>query len=156
MKKSTKTKRVSKSKNTSHTGMALLFCFLLASIAVAIALRQIALERRLRRENTQNSAASNMLGSYSVTVTAGRFSNKTIKIELNKDRTAKLTYNSQNETSQVTEDGNWSGDSNGTIITNFKDKVYAFSYSPDGKGSLRLLNPDLDLWGAATLTLTKE
>ena len=156
MKKSTKTKRVSKSKTASHTGMALLFCFLLASIAVAIALRQIALERRLSREVTQNPAASNMLGSYSVTVTAGRFSNKTIKIELNKDRTAKLTYNSQNETSQVSEDGNWSGDSNGTIITNFKDKVYAFSYSPDGKGSLRLLNPDLDLWGAATLTLTKE
>ncbi len=136
--------------------MALLFCFLLASVAVAIALRQIALEHRLRREVTQNPAASNMLGSYSVTVTAGRLTNKTIKIELNKDRTATLTYNSQTEDSQVIEYGNWSGDSNGTIITNFKDKVYAFSYSPDGKGTLRLLNPDLDLWGAATLTLTKE
>ena len=136
--------------------MALLFCFLLASIAVAIALRQIVLERRLSREVSQNPAASNMLGSYSVTVTAGRFSNKTIKIELNKDRTSKLTYNSQTEDSQVSEDGNWSGDSNGTIITNFKDKVYAFSYSPAGTGTLRLLNPDLDLWGAATLTLTKE
>jgi uncharacterized protein YpmS len=130
MKKSIKTKRASKSKNTSHTGMALLFCFLLASIAVAIALRQLALERRLSREVTQNPAASNMLGSYSVTVTAGRLTNKTIKIELNKDRTAKLTYNSQTEDSQVIEDGNWSGDSNGTIITNFKDKVYAFTTHP--------------------------
>ncbi len=154
MKKTSKNKRAKGSTKSNHTGMALLFCFLLASIAVAIALRQIALERRLSRELTQNPAASNMLGTYSVTVTAGRFSNKTITIDLNNDRTAKLTYNSQTEDSQVTEDGNWSGDSNGTIITNFKDKVYAFSYSP--AGTLRLLNPDLDLWGAATLTLTKE
>lgn len=156
MKKITKTKRIKKAVNSHHTGLALLLCFLIAGVAVAISLRQIALERRLRKNTFEQSSVSKVAGVYTVTTNVGKLTNKTITLTLTSDRTVKLVSKLQGDDKVQELSGNWSGDSNGTIIASFKDKVYAFSYTSDNKGTLRLLNPDVDLWGAATLTLTRE
>ncbi len=156
MKKSAKTKRTKGSTKSNHTGVALLLCFLVASVAVAIALRQLALERRLNQQNTETNSTTSVVGVYKVNIIAGKFANKTITLSLSKDRSAELSYELENPQKKVTLVGNWSGDSNGTVITNFEDAVYAFSYNPSGTGALKLLNPDVEFWGAATLTLTRN
>ncbi|MCE7898021.1 MAG: hypothetical protein DPW11_04535 [bacterium] len=156
MKKNTKTKRVKKTVKSQHTGLALLLCFLVAGVAVAISLRQIALERRLTKNAVDLSSVSKVAGVYTVTTNVGKLTNRTITMTFTPDRNVKLVSKIQGEDKVQELSGNWSGDSNGTIITSFKDRVYAFSYIPDGKGTLRLLNPDVELWGAATLTLTRE
>lgn len=156
MKKNTKTKRFKKAVNSHHTGLALLLCFLIAGVAVAIALRQITLERRLRKNIVEQSSVSKVAGVYTVTTNVGKLTNRTITLTLSPDRNVKLVSKIQGEDKVQELSGNWSGDSNGTIIASFKDKVYAFSYTSEDKGTLRLLNPDVELWGAATLTLTRE
>ena len=156
MKKTSKTKRVKKTAKSQHTGLALLLCFLIAGVAVAISLRQIALERRLTKNSVDLSSVSKVAGVYTVTTNVGKLTNRTITMTLTPDRNVKLVSKIQGEDKVQELSGNWSGDSNGTIITSFKDRVYAFSYISDGKGTLRLLNPDVELWGAATLTLTRE
>lgn len=156
MKRIAKTKRVKKVVNNHHTGLALLLCFVIAGVAVAIALRQIALERRLKKNTVEQSSVSKVAGVYAVTTNVGKLTARTITLTLSPDRTVKLESKIQGEDKVQELLGNWSGDSNGTIIASFKDKVYAFSYTPDGRGALRLLNPDVELWGAATLTLSRE
>ena len=156
MKKNPKTKRFKKAVNSHHTGLALLLCFLIAGVAVAIALRQITLERRLRKNIVEQSSVSKVAGVYTVTTNVGKLTNRTITLTLSPDRNVKLVSKIQGEDKVQELSGSWSGDSNGTIIASFKDKVYAFSYTSEGKGTLRLLNPDVELWGAATLTLTRE
>lgn len=158
MKKTKKSKSVgSRSSAKSNTGMALLFCFLLASIAVAYTLRQLALERRLIA-NTQltDATSTRMVGTYQVTVPATSSPGRLITLTLSSDRSVELTQDFHNSEPPKVEKGSWSGDSNGTIIVTLGPKTYAFSYSPTATGALRLLNPDVEVWGAATLTLTRK
>lgn len=156
MKKTIKSKRVKEVAKNNHTGVALLLCFVIAGVAVAIALRQLALERRLITNTTEDGSIVKVAGEYRVAISAGKLVSRVITLSLSSDRSVKLTVKTQgnDEVQELT--GTWSGDSNGTIITSFKDKVYAFSYQPEGAGTLRLLNPDVELWGAATLTLTRN
>lgn len=156
MKKIAKSKRAKKNANNHHTGIALLLCFVIAGVAVAIALRQIALERRLRKDVIEDSGVVKVAGVYSVTTSVGKQTSRTITLTLSPDRNVKLVSKQQGEENALEMSGNWSGDSNGTIIVSFKDKVFAFSYTSAGKETLRLLNPDVELWGAATLTLTRQ
>lgn len=156
MKKITRTKRVKKVVSNHHTGLVLLLCFVIAGIAVAIALRQIALERRFTKNNVEQSSLAKIAGVYAVTTNLGKLTARTITLTLFPDRTVHLVSKIQGKDTDRELSGSWSGDSNGTIIVSFKDKVYAFSYTPDGTGALRLLNPDVELWGAATLTLTRN
>lgn len=156
-----KTKKVSPKRNPSHpqshTGMALLVCFLLASIAVAIAMRQLILERRFRAETQALLATTNpLVGTYRVTVPDSKSKGRLITLSLDDKRNAVLTQDYQNDKEPVVQSGSWSGDSNGTIIVTLGDKPYAFSFNPADSGSLRLLNPDVKVWGAATLTLIKD
>lgn len=156
MKKIIKPKRVKKAVKRNQTGMALLLCFVISGIAVAIALRQMALERRLKKDSVEQSTINKVAGEYTVTTAVGKLSSRTINLSLSSDRKVKLISTMQGDDKARELIGSWSGDSNGTIITSFKDKVYAFSYTPDGSGTLRLLNPDVEIWGAATLTLTRK
>ena len=156
MKKTAKSKRIKKSTSNHHTGLALLLCFVIAGVAVDIALRQMALERRLKKDIVEQSSISKVAGAYSVTTNVSRLASKTITLTLNPNRTANMASKTTAEDRGMKLDGSWSGDSNGTIIVSFTDKVYAFSYAPEGTGALRLLNPDVELWGAATLTLTRQ
>lgn len=152
MKKRTSTRRPPKP--VSHTGVALLVCFILATLAVALSLRQISLERQLKQP--QSTIDSTLTGSYKVTTSSATSRTRSITLTLSADRTAILSYQDPSAKQVEERSGSWSGDSNGTIITNFGDSVYAFSYLSDGTGSLKLLNPDVEFWGAATLTLTKQ
>jgi len=156
MKKIIKPKRVKKVATSNHSGVALLLCFVIAGVAVAVALRQMALERKLTKDSVEQSTINKVAGEYTVTTSVGKLSSHTIYLKLSGDRKVKLISTMQGDDKTLELAGSWSGDSNGTIITSFKDKVYAFSYTPDGTGALRLLNPDVELWGAATLTLTRK
>lgn len=141
----------------SHTGIALLVCFFLASIAVAIAMRQLILERRFREQTTSLKKMTNpLVGVYKVTIPAGKSAGRVITLELDDKRNAVLTQDHRDDKQPIVQKGSWSGDSNGTVIVTFDNTAYAFSFNPAGSGSLRLLNPDVKVWGAATLTLNKE
>lgn len=157
MKKPKKAKSASRRFFKTNSGIAFLICVLIASVAVAYTLRQMALERRLLR-STQliDEPSTRLVGTYRVTVPASAEPGRLITLTLSPDRTAELTQDYRNSESPVVEKGSWSGDSNGTIIVTLGQKTYGFSYSPTGTGALRLLNPDVAVWGAATLTLTRQ
>lgn len=158
MKKSKKTSTSRRTESSrSHTGIALLFCFFIASVAVAIAMRQLILERSFREGNPSLKISTNpIVGIYRVTVPESNSPGQLISLELKDNRSAVLTQDHQDNQDPLVQNGSWSGDSNGTIIVTLGDKPYAFSFSPEDSGSLRLLNPDIKVWGAATLTLVKD
>ena len=137
-------------------GLAFLFCLLLASIAVAYTLRQLALERRLANTQIIDETATRLVGTYHVSVPASSPPGRKITLTLTSDRTAELILDLNNGDKPMIEKGSWSGDSNGTIIVTLGSKTYGFSYSPLGTGALRLLNPDVEVWGASTLTLNRQ
>lgn len=158
MKKTTKTiAKRSANPPKSHTGVTLLVCFLIASVAVAIAIRQLILERQFRTENSGYLISTNpLVGSYRVTIPDSKSRQRIITLKLDEKRGAVLTQERPDSKDPIVQNGSWSGDSNGTIIVTLGEKAFAFSYSPADSGSLKLLNPDVEVWGAATLTLVKD
>ncbi len=145
-----------RARSASPTGLALLVCFVIAALSVALALRQLLLEQKYQKLAAESSDISRVAGQYRVTLNQNTPQQKSITLTLSGDRRATLVYNSPEGADSPDLSGQWSGDSSGNIITNFADKVYAFSYLPQGTGSLKLLNPDAEYWGAATLTLTRD
>ncbi|TXH07411.1 MAG: hypothetical protein E6R05_00495 [Candidatus Moraniibacteriota bacterium] len=156
MQKHTTTKIDNSFLRSNHTGIALLCCFLIATLAVGIALRQIVLERKIKMESLERDIVSQVAGEYSVTTNIGKLNSQNISLVLRSDRKAILISKLLSDEKSQELHGFWSGDSNSNIITSFKDKIFAFSYSSEGTGALRILNPDVELWGAATLTLTRK
>lgn len=147
----TKKSKNPKSRSTSHnTGIALLFCFLVAAVAVSFSLRQLALERRHQSVTLSQEIAS-YVGLYTTTLAPNTPRAATLKLSLNSDNTAELVVTSPPLESQSYR-GSWSGDSNGTIIVALPNNTFAFTYNQD---TLRLLNPDANLWQATTASLTK-
>lgn len=140
--------------NVNFSGIALLVCFVISSTAVALALHQIILERRLKNELLSSNLVPKIVGNYSVSLFTTKTTESIIKLQLTADRKATLRYELDKESKEL--EGSWSGDSNGTVIVSFQDKVFAFSYSPGSTPTLRLLNPDLEIWGARTLTLKRD
>jgi hypothetical protein len=152
-----RTRRVAKVTPVQHhSGLALVMCFVLAGIAVALATRQLVLERRHNQQSVIiDETTTRLVGTYKVEIPRGK-STRTTSLALESNRTATLTQSDSGVSSPTITSGSWSGDSNGTIIVTLSDKTYAFSYTPTGTGALRLLNPDVKVWGAATLTLTRQ
>lgn len=150
-----KHKKLSSKKNNQsvhHTGIALLVCFIIAALAVILALRQISLEKNLLNSISNQQPNPVAIGTYQVTATTSAAIQKEVTLNLASDRSATLIFHQPTQPKK-TLIGNWSSDSNNTVITTFNDRVYAFSYSHVSTPSLKLLNPDLDNWDAATLTL---
>ena len=150
MKKSSKKAR--SQQNSSGTGVALLICFFIAAIGVAVAVRQLVLERRYL--STIPIAAS----PAPTTTLAGNFESKladrTINLELKADRSASINQDHTNNKLDFKENGSWSGDTNGTIIISIGDKTtYAFSAQ---NNILTLLNPDIKIWGSNKVSFFKK
>lgn len=139
---------------TSGTGIALLICFVIATVGVAVAIRQLVLERRYLRDSTLVTTAP----KPTTTTLAGHFvsqlSDRTVELELKADRTASINHDHTNNKLDFKENGSWSGDTNGTIIVSIGDKTtYAFSAQKD---TLTLLNPDIKIWGSNKVIFSKK
>lgn len=146
-------KKSANRRNSSGTGIALLICFVIAAIGVALAIRQLVLERRYMMSKMPPAAAPEV-----TTTLAGDFvaklSDRTIDLKLSDDRSAVITHDHANNKLDFKENGRWSGDTNGTVIVSIGDKTtYAFSAQSN---ILTLLNPDTKIWGSNKISFTKK
>ena len=146
-------KKSSRHQNSSGTGIALLICFVIATVAVAVAIRQLVLERRYMMSKMMPTATPATTTTLSGDFVA-ELSDRTIDLKLSSDRTAVITHDHANNKLDFKENGLWSGDTNGTVIVSIGDKTtYAFS-SQDNM--LTLLNPDVKIWGNNKVTFSKK
>lgn len=152
MKKKVSTK--SKHNQHHHSGVALLISFVMAIAALALAFRQFQLEKRLqyRLQEEVSQGVNKLSGKYQVVIPLAK-DERTITLELKSDRQAILTSTLASSQEPEESIGNWSGDTNGTVVVTVATKTYAFTYLPSGNGALRILNPDVTFWGASTVTL---
>lgn len=145
-------KKSSRHQNSSGTGIALLICFVIATVAVAVAIRQLVLERRYFQSLAKSEVTSPknpLVGVYTATL-----KNSVVTLDLNLDRSVTLTRDNVSDKLDTKESGSWSGDTNGTVIVSIGDKTtYAFS-SQDNM--LTLLNPDVKIWGNNKVTFSKK
>ncbi len=145
-------KKSIKKSSSSGTGVVLLICFAIASIGVAVAIRQLVLERRYFQSLAKSEVTSPknpLVGVYTATL-----KNSVVTLDLNLDRSVTLTRDNVSDKLDTKESGSWSGDTNGTVIVSIGDKTtYAFTSQ---SGVLTLLNPDVKTWGTAAITFIKK
>lgn len=149
MKKSTKKRSTTKS--SGGTGIALLTCFVIASIGVAVAIRQLALENRY----FQLISASNQPTQHQL-ISSYIFEQQphSYTLTLNQDRSVILSKLNNTSKESTTEYGSWSGDTNGTVIISVGDsQTYGFAATDN---SLTLLNPDQKQWGTTKVVFLRK
>lgn len=139
-------------KATNYSGIALLLCFIISGIGVAIALRQLALERRLFKDNIFQKS-SETTGIYTTKIARGTPEELNITMTLGLDNSAHINRVSKTGDQQIYT-GTWSSDSNGTIILMINKNIFALS--PTQEKSLRLLNPDNIIWATTSATLVRQ